>query len=385
MKEQFHGYFKPSKAEYNKLWDDSIFAFDANILLNLYRYSETTRNELLKVISLLNDRIWLPYQAAEEYFRNRISTTGGQAKEYDKVQNTLNELLSNLGNKNRHPFIADALFKDLEETFEKIKAEFEINKKILNNRIYSDEIQNKLAELFENRIGKAFGQHELDDIYKEGKMRYEAEIPPGFRDGNKDNSGNPHRKFGDLIIYNELISKAKSEKKSIIFVTDDKKDDWWLEYSGKTISPLPSLVHEFKEKTSQSFYMYTADRFMQAATEFSTEKVEEDVIIELKEFRQNEEVLKDFIRVLNQTHLTPIYKITSEEEILNHLIEYSKLRLADEDSFIGLKHFVTTYLAEKGIEINQAYTTINALNEKTIIELYDKPIGNFHVKAVRLK
>jgi energy-coupling factor transporter ATP-binding protein EcfA2 len=391
MKEQFHGHFKPSQEEFKKLWNESIFAFDANILLNLYRYSETTRNELLKVISLLNDRVWLPYQATEEYFRNRISTTGGQAKEYDKVQTTLNELLSNLGNKKRHPFITDELFQELEGIFGKIKTEFEINKKTLNDRIYSDEIQNKLAELFEQKIGKAFSQPELDEIYKEGKLRYEAEIPPGFRDGNKDNSGNLYRKFGDLIIYNELIAKSKSENKSIIFVTDDKKDDWWLEYNGKTISPLPSLVQEFKEKANQSFYMYTADRFMQAATEFSTEKVEEEVIIELKEFRQNEEVLKDFIKkkleelALKQTYLTPIYKVATEEEILNHLIEYSKLRLADEDGFIGLKHFVTTYLAEKGIEINHAYATINALNEKAIIELYDKQIGNYLVKAVRIK
>lgn len=391
MKEQFHGHFKPTQDEFKKLWDESIFAFDANILLNLYRYSETTRNELLKVISILNDRVWLPYQATEEYFRNRISTTGGQAKEYDKVQTTITELLSNLGNKKRHPFITDELFKDLEAIFEKVKAEFEINKKALNDRIYSDEIQNKLAELFENKIGKSFNQNELDDIYKEGKLRYEAEIPPGFRDGNKDNSGNLYRKFGDLIIWNELISKSKSENKSIIFVTDDKKDDWWLEYNGKTISPLPSLVQEFKEKTSQSFYMYTADRFMQAATEFSTEKVEEDVIIELKEFRQQEEVLKEYIKkkleelTLKQTFLAPIFKVATEEEILNYLLEYSKLRLADEDGFIGLKHFVTTYLAEKGIEINHAYAKINVLNEKGIIELYDKQIGNYLVKAVRIK
>ena len=109
MREKFHGHFKPTKEEFKKLWTESIFAFDANILLNLYRYSETTRNELLKVIGSLNDQVFLPHQASDEYFRNRISTTGGQAKEYEKVLISINELLSNLGNKKRHPFVSNGI------------------------------------------------------------------------------------------------------------------------------------------------------------------------------------------------------------------------------------------------------------------------------------
>lgn len=390
MKGLFHGHFKPTDEEFKKLWDESLFAFDANILLNLYRYSETTRNELLKVIGLLKERIWLPFQAAEEYFRNRISTTGGQAKEYDKVQSTLTELLSNLGNKKRHPFISDELFKELEIIFEKIKVEFEASKSILNDRINTDEIQKQLAELFDNKVGTQLDQTALDTVYKDGKIRYEAEIPPGYRDGNKDNSGNLYRKFGDLIIWNELMSKAKSESRSIIFITDDKKDDWWLEYNGRTISPLPSLIQEFKLNSGQGFYMYTADRFMQAATEYSTENVEEEVISELKEFRQQEELLREYIRKkieeLSSIPIqAPLYKVATEEEVLSNLLEYSKLRKEETDGFLGLKHFVTSYLADKGIEINHAYATINGLNEKGVIELYDKQIGNFLVKAIRLK
>ena len=391
MKEFFYGHFKPTKEDFNKLWNESIFAFDANILLNLYRYSESTRKELLKVISLLNDRVWLPYQATEEYFKNRISTTGGQAKEYDKIQPVLNDLLSNLGNNKRHPFISGELFEELKTVFEKIGFEFETSKNTLNGRIYFDEIQNQLSELFQNKVGNPLSQSELNEIYKEGKIRYEAEIPPGFRDGNKDKGENLYRKFGDLIIWNELILKAKFENKSVIFVTDDKKDDWWLEYSEKTIGPLPSLIHEFKLKTNNSFYMYTADRFMKAATEFSVERVKEDVIVELTEFRQQQEIFQDDLQKefeatsVNQKFLTPIYKVATDEEILTYLLKYSKVRLADEDGFVGLKHFVTTYLAEKGIEINHAYATLNSLNEKGIVELYDKEIGNFSVKAIKLK
>ena len=402
MKEHFFGYFKPSHDDFKKLWDESIFAFDANILLNLYRYSEATRNELLKVIEMLNDRVWLPYQATEEYLRNRISTTGGQAKEYDEVRSILNNLLTNLGNNKRHPFISEVLFKELESIFEKVEEEFKNNQKTLNERIYSDEIQNKLAELFENKIGKSFTQKELEEIYKEGKQRYENQIPPGFKDGNKDKSSNLYRKFGDLIIWNELIYKSKSENKNIIFVTDDKKDDWWLEYSGKTIGPLPSLLHEFNEKTSRSFYMYTAEQFMKAATEFSNEKIEEEVITELKEFRQYSEQLgglfeidnDDFAIKVNQ-NIKLIGKVrnlakrrrlgrtTSEEEVLNWLLEYSKL--IGKNRVIILNNFLADYIANNGIDIDYAIEIIHFLNNKGIIELYIDNQGDFPVQAIKLK
>lgn len=160
--------------------------------------------------------------------------------------------------------------------------EFSESKRILGDKIYTDEIQDKISVFFENKVGEKPEQKTLDAIYKEGQVRYEAEIPPGFKDGVKDKSGNLYRKFGDLIIWNKLIDKARKENKSLIFITDDKKDDWWLEYSGKTIGPLPNLIQEFKEKSSQDFYMYTADRFMQSATEYLSEQVEEEVIVELK-------------------------------------------------------------------------------------------------------
>jgi len=40
-------------------------------------------------------------------------------------------------------------------------------------------------------------------------------------------------KFGDLIIWKEMIEKAKAEKRPIIFVTDDGKSDWWHIHSSR--------------------------------------------------------------------------------------------------------------------------------------------------------
>ena len=55
MKDLFPGFFKESEANLKKAWDESIFVFDANILLNFYRYSDSTRKELLSLLDKLNN------------------------------------------------------------------------------------------------------------------------------------------------------------------------------------------------------------------------------------------------------------------------------------------------------------------------------------------
>ena len=47
MKNKFKGYYKPTEAKIKTIWDRGFISIDANVLLNLYRYSDDTRNELL--------------------------------------------------------------------------------------------------------------------------------------------------------------------------------------------------------------------------------------------------------------------------------------------------------------------------------------------------
>ncbi|MEL6919290.1 MAG: PIN-like domain-containing protein, partial [Bacteroidota bacterium] len=50
MKSKFPGYFKLTEEEINQLWEKALFVFDANILLNLYRYSNETRDDFFKIL-----------------------------------------------------------------------------------------------------------------------------------------------------------------------------------------------------------------------------------------------------------------------------------------------------------------------------------------------
>ena len=64
-------------------------------------------------------------------------------------------------------------------------------------------------------------------------------------DERKSEDGDPLRKFGDFFLWKELLEHGKEQKRPIIFVTDDKKEDWWLKVKGRTLGPRPELIAEF--------------------------------------------------------------------------------------------------------------------------------------------
>lgn len=79
---------------------------------------------------------------------------------------------------------------------------------------------------------------------------------------------------------------------------------------------------------------------------------------------------------------TPGYIIITEEELVDELREAQQLGYTD---YVGLKWFVTNYLANKGYQIGTTYSLINILIEQASIILYDVESNEGHyVKAVKL-
>jgi len=88
----FSHYFPLPDSYFTALWKDCIFALDANVLLDLYRYSESTRDELLEIFEELGGRIWIPHQAALEFARNRPKVISDQADLYDRALSVIQAL-----------------------------------------------------------------------------------------------------------------------------------------------------------------------------------------------------------------------------------------------------------------------------------------------------
>lgn len=96
MKNSYKGFRQLSEADFKSLWKTAVFVFDANVLLNLYRYQSPTRDDLLKVLEKLDDRIWIPYHVGLEFERNRLIVIADQKRRFSEVRKTVEKSKNNL-------------------------------------------------------------------------------------------------------------------------------------------------------------------------------------------------------------------------------------------------------------------------------------------------
>ncbi|MBD3638343.1 MAG: DUF4935 domain-containing protein [Crocinitomicaceae bacterium] len=72
MKATYSEFQKKSSEELKAIWENALICFDTNVLLNLYRYSKDTRDEILELMEKLKDKIYLPHQVGLEFNKNRF-------------------------------------------------------------------------------------------------------------------------------------------------------------------------------------------------------------------------------------------------------------------------------------------------------------------------
>lgn len=89
--DDFHGYRLPTEDELNSALQSALVVLDTNVLLNLYRYNRSTRNDLLEVMRSLGERLWVPHQVMREFWRNRVSVLGSRGAGTEQALNALDK------------------------------------------------------------------------------------------------------------------------------------------------------------------------------------------------------------------------------------------------------------------------------------------------------
>lgn len=333
MESLFKGYYQPTHEQFKKLWEEGTFVFDTNVLLNLYRYKKESRDEILNVIKEIDDRIWIPYQVGLEFHRNRLNVLAEQNSHMDAIKSSIRQSIDSIEKKckdldldKRHSEIETVSFIDrFKGLRDSVLAELsEISPKNLTNDTDEDETLNEISSLF-SIVKGSLGtppkdQKILDEIYKDGDFRADNKIPPSFEDiiEAKKNKGNEKyysfegfnykHGYGDLIVWKQIIEFAReNQKKSIIFITDDKKEDWMRiinSHGKKTISARPELVSEiFKEAGVENFYIYDTNSFIDYSRKYFDIEVLDETIKDVKSvyYRYQMDIVEDSAKAHDST------------------------------------------------------------------------------------
>lgn len=263
--------------------EDCAIFIDTNVLSQLYRLNDNARQDFYAWVRKCGDRFHVPVWVIHEYSDKVYSkqtkeylTELSNVKTYTKEIESLSYFVkgyvgASLLKGTVYEGKVDSLRKDIDNIVGGLN---KISKAINNNNL--KEHQSKVH----GEITKELEPHVLDtDIYtllsqlNSFSLRYENRIPPGYKDGYKDENA-----IGDLLIWKEILEYCSAGNvKKAIFITRDRKQDIVYEpeeqilgsesrpaaTSEKIRIAKNSLVYEFKLKTgSEDFYIVDFETFV---------------------------------------------------------------------------------------------------------------------------
>lgn len=319
MKGLFPQYDYSSNTDYAEAWGTALFVFDTNVLLNLYRYQERTREELLETFEKLAERIWIPHHVALEFQRNRLNVIAAQGRRFSDIRKVIEKSktdltigINGLQLAKRHTLInpepLTTGFQKLTDDFLAILDKLQESQQTLNA---PDPIKTRIEDIFEGKVGEAYtSQADVDAKNKLAEIRNKAKIPPGYKDDDKDKDGPDEfyhndiiykRKFGDFFVWSQLLEYAAQKKFSkLIFITDDAKEDWWkqIDLDGtKTLGPRPELIEEAYIKGGlETFLMYKPETFLKYANKFLSAEISDETLLEVRDVSLENRETKSILR-----------------------------------------------------------------------------------------
>lgn len=285
MRDKFCWYFF-DHGDYETAWNEGILTVDANVILDLYRYNQSTREALLSALESFKGRLWISNQTANEFIKNRRVVITETRNDFDKAKKPLDDLekaLSAAVDAIRACRViprelSDSLDGKVREACQSLRDGIDSERTKAPDYDQDDEIVLRLEVALEDGIGKQ--PDNLEELIKEAERRKNEKIPPGYMDEGKDGTGFA----GDFLMWKEILSHGKESDRSMILVTSETKEDWWEKKSGRTLNPRLELLREAYQETGKKILIYHTDQFLKLHQERTGGKSDETVLEEIREY-----------------------------------------------------------------------------------------------------
>lgn len=374
MRNIYKGMSLYAKDEYESIWNDSIIVLDTNILLNLYRYSEETRKNILNCLKTFKNRIWIPYQVIKEYYKNRDKVIDDCNLVTDELKSIIDakygDIYKELNKRAERAQAVEEIKKIIEKNqqdllpiFQKFKSDETKEKKLANNLA----IEKEICELIKDSFEEEYEYKDIESVIEEGDYRIKNSIPPGYMDNEKKEQYNNYKINGDYIILNSIIKKAKENNKSVIFITDDQKEDWFQIANHKTLGGRCEILQEFYKETGNLMLIYTAKGFIDNYNHKSPKKpIPEATVKEIEKINTegkwtNITINNDYINNNSYIRYMPDYS--------NRELSASEKRMCLQEILKRIEFLISIYQKEN---LSMEATMLNANEILLNIDKVDK-------------
>jgi predicted nucleic acid-binding protein len=271
----FDAYRTATEADYRRLLTEGLVVLDANVFLDLYRYSEQTRRDLFAVLERLGDRLWVPRQVLVEFWRNResrlqdprdtIKTASDLAVKRDEAVSIFRGWSTRVGLGRFHK---EKLARGLTEAFEsaiaQVNALADDEATDFARDTNKDPILAELEPILDRRVGLPLDKDSYKKALEEAKRRIEAKEPPGYKDGSKPGVF----AAGDYLMWLQTLEEAKKRHQDVLMVTGDAKEDWWRREFGELRGPRPELAEEMRAYAGVRVFMLRPESLLVHARQF---------------------------------------------------------------------------------------------------------------------
>lgn len=428
----FSVFYEKAEVDFDDIDDSVLIVLDTNVLLHFFRYSEKSKEKLLRALGKVKENLFVPYHAALEYHFGRQTVSRANKKNIDELRQKLEKEKKNF--KNRVEFEINSYGSSIRST-----DEIETRKDVLDNfssklddfwnnffeedliketSLISDnsDTLSRIATLLEGKVGSKLSN--ISDIEKDGIKRYLDKVPPGYEDDNSSKDQirsfgdyQYNRKFGDLILWKEIIKYCQdhSNIKHVFFITDDAKEDWIYKVDkNQTIGIRVELKQELMDQAGAQIELMKTDTFLSnvikqdnifKVIDFENFKiVDRDNNFDLDEYYMKLDQSKDFLdhsekifynEYINRNKSKVLDNIFNETKDLlkekNSEIDHDLLQLVFKEEYYRYKLKVDEYMAINNLTYNDRHEIIIEIGR--LEELYSDYIKSqsTYVKKLQIE
>jgi hypothetical protein len=298
LSDGFESFLVPSEDDVRTALTEGLVVLDTNVLLEAYRFAPFARDQLFTVLRSLGERLWVPYQVALEFHRNRLSVIASFDDSYNQaikvveefrltVEDALSQKIAELSNRvSLSDSERTALLAPISRGLAETQHRLDVMRKrhgLQPGSIIDDPILRTLREILDGKVGLDMPSEQRLQAIKDAGRRAAEKIPPGYKDFVSKDDGS-----GDYLVWAQTLEEAGRRKLPLLFVTRDAKEDWFLRLRGKTVCGRPELVSEAKRVAGVPAMIMQTHTFLFHARSYLQREVSDETLRQAAELEKRQ-------------------------------------------------------------------------------------------------